>query len=250
MEEIESKDSSQEEIIMLGSTSTEDSAEENASVSEGEVASEEVVEETSECSGSSEAEVVEQTEEQKECKNDDSLSVIYEGLQELSNKVEQMNQLFMQKIAHTTHEEKIVDQMHAELQKYKQDMYSQLVRPILLDIIEMRDSILRMSANFASKPEGEQNIPLKTFSDYAYDVQDILEKNNITIYDSKEGDEFSPIKQKAIKKVTTPVEELHGKIAESLSSGYEYLGKPISPEKVVVYVYQKTVNEEGDTNNG
>lgn len=250
MEEIESKDSSQEEIIMLGSTSTEDSAEKNASVAEEEVASEEVVEETSECSGSFEAEVVEQTEEQKECKTDDSLSVISEGLQELSNKVEQMNQLFMQKIAHTTHEEKIVDQMHAELQKYKQDMYAQLVRPILLDIIEMRDSILRMSANFASKPEGEQNIPLKTFSDYAYDVQDILEKNNIAIYDSKEGDDFSPIKQKAIKKVTTPVEELHGKIAESLSSGYEYLGKPISPEKVVVYVYQKPVNEEGDTNNG
>lgn len=250
MEEIESKDSSQEEIIMLGSTSSEESTEENTSTAEEEVTSQEVVEESSEGVETSETEVVEQNEEQKECKNDDKLSVISDGLQELSNKVEQMNQLFMQKIAHTTHEEKIVDQMHAELQKYKQDMYAQLVRPILLDIIEMRDSILRMSASFAAKPEGEQNIPLKTFSDYAYDVQDILEKNNITIYDSKEGDEFSPIKQKAIKKVTTPVEELHGKIAESLSSGYEYLGKPISPEKVVVYVYQKPVNEEGDTNNG
>ncbi len=246
MEEIESKDSSQEEIIMLGSASTEDST----AVAEKEVILQEVIEETSECVETSEVETVEPNDEQKEYKTDDGLSVISEGLQEVSNKVEQMNQLFMQKIAHTTHEEKIVDQMHAELQKYKQDMYAQLVRPILLDIIEMRDSILRMSANFAAKPEGEQNIPLKTFSDYAYDVQDILEKNNITIYDSKEGDEFSPIKQKAIKKVTTPVEELHGKIAESLSSGYEYLGRPISPEKVVVYVYQKTVSEEGDTNNG
>lgn len=246
MEEIESKYSSQEEIIMLGSTSSE----ENTTVVEEDITSQEVVEETSECIESSEAGTVEQTEEQNEGEADDKISVIFDNLQELSNKVEQMNQLFVQKIAHTSHEEKIVDQMHAELQKYKQDMYAQLVRPILLDIIEMRDSILRMSANFASKPEGKQNIPLKTFSDYAYDVQDILEKNNIAIYDSKEGDDFSPIKQKAIKKVTTPVEELHGKIAESLSSGYEYLGKTISPEKVVVYVYQKTVNKEGDTNNG
>ena len=175
---------------------------------------------------------------------------IIENLQELTNKVEQMNQLFMQKIAHTTHEEQIVDQMHAELQKYKQDMYAQLVRPILLDIIEMRDSILRMSATYAARPEGEQNIPLKTFSDYAFDVQDILEKNNITIYDSKEGDDFSPTKQKAVKKVPTSVEALHGKVAESLSSGYEYLGKTISPEKIVIYVYEKPVNEEGDSNNG
>jgi molecular chaperone GrpE (heat shock protein) len=174
------------------------------------------------------------------------IEVISDSLQELSDKVEQMNQLFMQKIAHTAHEEKIVDQMHAELQKYKQDMYAQLVRPILLDIIEIRDSILRMSASYASKPEEAQSIPLKTFRDYAFDVQDILEKNNITIYDSNEGDDFSPIKQKAIKKVTTPVEELHGKIAESLSSGYEYLGKTISPEKVVVYVYEKPVSGEGD----
>lgn len=247
MEEIESKDSSQEEIIMLASTSTEETID---TVAAENVDSEEVVEENPEFTELTKGETVEQTEEQDEKKTDDNLDVISDNLRELSNKVDQMNQLFIQKIAHTTHEEKIVDQMHAELQKYKQDMYAQLVRPILLDIIEMRDSILRMSASFASKPEGEQNIPLKTFSDYAYDVQDILEKNNITIYDSKEGDDFSPIKQKAIKKVTTPVEELHGKIAESLSSGYDYLGKPISPEKVVVYVYKKTVNEEGDINNG
>ena len=115
---------------------------------------------------------------------------ICDGLKKLSEQVEQMNQLFLQKIAHTTHEEKIVDQMHEELQKYKQDMYAQLVRPILLDMIEIRDSILRMSANYAAKPGGEPAIPLKTFSDYAYDIQDVLEKNNIAIYDSKEGDEF------------------------------------------------------------
>lgn len=245
MVEIESKDSSQEEIIMLGSAS----AEENATVVEEDAIPEEAVEEMPECMESSESRTVEQTEQQDE-ETYDKIGAISDGLRELSNKVEQMNQLFVQKIAHTTHEEKIVDQMHAELQKYKQDMYAQLVRPILLDIIEMRDSILRMSANFASKPESEQNVPLKTFSDYAYDVQDILEKNNVAIYDSKEGDDFNPIKQKVIKKVTTPVEELHGKIAESLSSGYEYLGKPISPEKVVVYVYQTTANEEGDKNNG
>lgn len=172
------------------------------------------------------------------------------ALSELSNRVEQMNQLFMQKIQHTAHEEKIVDQMHAELQKYKDDMYAQLVRPVLLDIIEIRDSIKRVSANFAVKPEEEQMVPLKTFYDYTFDIQDVLEKNNITIYDSREGEEFNPLKQRAIKKVTTPVEQLHGKIAESLSSGYDYMGKTISPEKVVVYIYQKPENTEEENKNG
>ncbi len=185
-----------------------------------------------------------ETEQTKQPVSNNDTEIVIKSLESLTEKVEHMNKLFEQKIAHTTHEEKIVDQMHAELQKYKQDMYSQLVRPILMDIIEIRDSILRISASYDLKPENEQSIPLKMFRDYAYDVQDILEKNNIIIYDGIEGETFNPIKQKAIKKVNTPVEELHGKIAESLSSGYEYLGKPISPEKVAVYFYQKPEETE------
>lgn len=165
---------------------------------------------------------------------------------ELSEKMDVMNSLFIQKIQHSIHEEKIVDQMHAELQRYKDDMYSQLVRPILLDVIEIRDSILRMSKTYAAKAPEEQLVPLKLFSDYAYDVQDILEKNNISIYEGNEGDTFNPIKQRAVKKIKTPVEELHGKIADSLSCGYDYMGKTVSPEKVVVYFYEKPENEKGE----
>ena len=99
-----------------------------------------------------------------------------ELLQEINTKVDRLTQLFTKKIQHTAHEEKIVDQMHAELQKYKDDMYSQLVRPILLDMIEVRDSILRMSNVYAEKPEEEQSIPLRVFRDYSYDIQDILER--------------------------------------------------------------------------
>ena len=181
-----------------------------------------------------------------DCKDEAVLNAV----SELSEKLDQMNELFIRKIQHTSHEEKIVDQMHAELQKYKDDLYAQLVRPILLDIIEVRESIRRVSSNYLSRPEEDRVIPLKTFSDYTFDIQDILEKNNITIYDGKEGDVFNPLKQRAIKKVTTPVEELHGKVAESLSSGYEYMGKTISPEKIVVYVYEKPVMTEGEKKNG
>ena len=174
-----------------------------------------------------------------EGKNEESLEAVTKAVEELSKKMDDMNALFVQKIQHTTHEEKIVDQMHAELQKYKDDMYSQLVRPILLDIIDVRDSILRMSKSYAAKPEGEQSVPLKVFSDYAYDVQDILEKNNISIYEGSEGDDFVPIKQRPVKKIETAVSELHGKIADSLRPGYDYMGKTISPEKVAVYLYKE-----------
>ena len=171
----------------------------------------------------------------------DKLDKILELQQDLFEKIDNLNSLFNARIMHTDHEEKIVDQMHKELQKYKEDMYAQLVRPILLDVIEVRDSIMRMAATYLAKPEGEQNIPNKTFSDYAYDLQDILEKNSVEIYRSKLGDDFTPIKQRVIKKVPTADESLHGKVAESLSCGYSYNGRPISAEKITVYYYEKPV---------
>ncbi|SHM31633.1 nucleotide exchange factor GrpE [Ruminococcus flavefaciens] len=169
----------------------------------------------------------------------EKLGVIESFCQNFSTQLSDLEQLFSKRIMHADYEDKVIDQMHSELQKYKEDMYAQLVRPILLDIIEVRDSILRIAATYQSKPEGERDIPNKTFSDYSYDLQDILEKNNVEIYRSKIGDDFIPIRQRAMKKEVTHDESLHGKIAESLSCGYCYNGRVISAEKVSVYYYEK-----------
>lgn len=171
----------------------------------------------------------------------------------LSEQLNQLSDLFNKRILHTDHEEKIIDNMHSELQKYKDDMYSQLIRPILLDIIEVRDSIMRVSAAFLDKSEGEQDIPNKTFSGYAFDLQDILEKNNVEIYRSNNGDTFVPVKQRVIKKVATDNQEIHGKVAESLSCGYIYHGRTISAEKISVYYYDESLNNNNKSevdNNG
>ena len=180
-------------------------------------------------------------------KHYEKLEQLLTAQQQLQSSVESLNSLFNARIMHTTHEEKIVDQMHKELQKYKDDMYAQLVRPILLDVIAIRDSIMRMSATYLAKPEGEQSIPNKTFADYSYDLQDILEKNNVEIYRSQAGDDYTPIKQRAIKKVATPDQALHGKVAESFSCGYQYNDKTISAEKIAVYFYEKPAETNQDS---
>ena len=173
---------------------------------------------------------------------------IQSDIKKLTEQVTGLGKLFEAKILHSDHEKRIVDQMHKELQKYREDMYSQLVRPILLDIIEIRDSILKISSAHNSKPEDEQNIPLKTFELYAFDVQEILEKNNIEVYKSESNSVFVPVKQRAVKKIPTTDETLHGKVAESLSDGYSYMDKTITPEKIAVYFYepQKTQSVPND----
>lgn len=166
--------------------------------------------------------------------------------EELTKQIEDLKELFNKRIMHADYEDKIIDQMHAELLKYREDLYAQLIRPVLLDIIEVRDSIMRIAETYRKKPEGEQDIPNKMFGDYAYDLQDILEKNNVEIYREDNGDEFVPVRHRAIKKEITNDESLHGKIAESLSCGYSYDGRVISAEKVSVYFYEKENNKEDE----
>jgi len=171
----------------------------------------------------------------------------------LDARIAALEQLFKAKILRTEHEEKIINQMHGELQRYKEDMYSQLVRPILLDIIAMRESILRVEMVYIAKPEGEQSIPVKTFSSYATEIQDILEKNHIEIYRSERLTDFIPIRQRATEKMVTNDQSLHGKVAQSLSDGYNYNGRTISAEKVALYLYtndQAQMKDKEDDKNG
>lgn len=182
-----------------------------------------------------EAENVEETKQPL-----DIVDKLFEGQNQLLDRVETLSKLFNAKIMHTEHEEKIVDKMHKELQTYKNDMYSQLIKPILIDIIEIRDSIIKMSNLYLEKPEEQQNIPNKMFLDYSLDLQDILEKNEVGMYKSEIGDLFTPIKHKVIKKIDSEDKELHGKIAESFSSGYSYNSRVISAEKVAVYYYKNS----------
>lgn len=150
-----------------------------------------------------------------------------------------LEELFRKRIAYTDHEEKVGDRMHRELQRYKEDLYFKLIKPVLVDVLEMRDSILRTAAVYKTKAPEEQAIPLKLFSNYAYDLQEILEKNGIEIYGGEAGGDYIPLRQRVVKKLPTTDPELHGKVAQVLAEGYMNGDKVLSPEKVAVYIYEE-----------
>lgn len=205
-----------------------------------------------EAAGAADAGEMKERENTEEA-SDDPIRRIESMYEHLSEQISSLEQLFDKRIMHAEYEDKIIDQMHEELQRYKKDLYSQLVRPILLDIIEIRDSIIRNAAIYLEKPEGEQDIPNKVFEGYTYDLQDILEKNNVEIYRSKRGEPYMPGRQSAVRREATNDETLHGKIAESLSGGYCYGGRVVSAEKVSVFFYEKmeeSENESEDDING
>lgn len=168
---------------------------------------------------------------------------VMNAIGDLSSKLDALNELFAKRIAKTEAEDKVIDQMHKELQTYKDDIYIKLIKPVLVDISTMRNSMLQL-CDFYSKKD-ETNIPLDQFETYTDDLKEILEKNTVVVYKSNVGDRFDPHRQKMVKRLTTPVEELDKTVASITGEGCEYNGQVICFENVEVYFYKKPI-EEGE----
>lgn len=156
-------------------------------------------------------------------------------------KLDELTKLFERKISVSASQDKIIASMHKELEEYKNDFYFNMIKPIIEDIINTRDSILRISRTNIDK--GLTEIPIKTLSDYSYDLEDILIKNGVEVFARSEGDEFSPQEGQLIEKVYTNDESLNHKIAKVLSDGYKYNDRILSRQRVNVYFYKEDLEE-------
>lgn len=156
-------------------------------------------------------------------------------------KLDDLTKLFERKISVSASQDKIIASMHKELEEYKNDLYFNMIKPILDDIINTRDSILRISRTNIDK--GLTEIPIKTLSDYSFDLEEILMKNGVEVFARSEGDEFSPQEGQLIEKVYTNDESLNHKIAKVLSDGYKYNDRILSRQRVNVYFYKEDLEE-------
>lgn len=163
-------------------------------------------------------------------------------------KLDDLTKLFERKISVSASQDKIIASMHKELEEYKNDFYFNMIKPILDDIINTRDSILRISRTNIDK--GLTEIPIKTLSDYSFDLEEILIKNGVEVFARSEGDEFSPQEAQLVEKVYTNDESLNHKIAKVLSDGYKYNDRILSRQRVNVYFYKEDLeNEEENLEN-
>ena len=165
---------------------------------------------------------------------------VFEEIQDLNEKMDVMNDTVSQKILNMDFEKNIADKLHKELQGYKNDLYFQLIKPLIMDLINMRERMRKAVKHF-SKETGEKKVEM--LESYVEEIETILENNNIEIYETKkEKDNYKIKKQRIVKQIKTSDEKSHGKICNILTNGYIYTekNKIIFPEKVEVYVYKNS----------
>jgi len=155
---------------------------------------------------------------------------------------QQLNQLsfeFQSKLKYDTHKDKVIDNLHTELQTYKNGLTDKLLRPIFMDIIEIIDDNKRLIKDL--KARGDDGNPekiwklLETIPD---DLEDMLYKHGVDVMRSEDGI-FNPSLQKAMKILATDDEAFDKRISERLKNGYTWEGRLLRQEVVSVWKFQK-----------
>ena len=121
------------------------------------------------------------------------------NIEDIDGKVEVLNDLFLKKIQSIEFEKKTTDRLYKELQEYKNDMYFQLIKPVVMSLVSLRESMKKNLKSFGVMSEEEKSEILQS---YIEEVEIILENNDIEIYETNiENDSYVDVKkQKIIKK--------------------------------------------------
>lgn len=167
-----------------------------------------------------------------------SFSDVLERLDLLTVQMAAMQRLFESKILRSESEGQINARLHAELQSHKKDLYGKLVKPILQDVITVREHVLKISADNRQKPPAEQAIGLGTFESFADDLAQVLEDNDVEIRRFSAGAEYEPQWHQVVGKVDTTDPEVHRTIATATGDAYSFQGRALARQRVTVFNYR------------
>ena len=171
--------------------------------------------------------------------------VFEERFDRIMCKLDVLQDEFSKKLKIDAYKDKLIDNLHRELQAYKNDLIKKHVQSMVMDIIKVIDDIRKLSDHYRSMPpeDLEPEKLLELLQRVPDDLEDLFYYQGVKPF-ACEGAEFDPTRQRVLKRVETDDPALDKTVAESLRSGYEWDEKVIRPEFVAVYLYKEPSAEE------
>lgn len=160
------------------------------------------------------------------------LTKIAAEIHQLSEQIEDLN-----------YKDKIIKEMHEELQKYKSGLRKEFITPLLKSIIREYDRAAQQYNFYLHKSQEELQNELftqllKEFNIVALGLLDLLENYNITPIQVNVGDNYD-IKEHKIRKVMeTEDAEKDGKIEKCIACGFRNMEDNILIRHAEVNIYK------------
>lgn len=164
-------------------------------------------------------------------------------LAELVTKLNAMQNL----LEENNRKDSIIKELHAELQEHKRDIYSDLTKPLLNNILKIHKNMYELYLHFSKNLGKEDNPPtieqmLKAFDNQVVSIKDMLEDEyDLEYFEPKKGDAYSPKEHHALEALGTEDESLVGTIYACKIGGFRNVNteKIFKPAFVSVYKSNK-----------
>lgn len=150
---------------------------------------------------------------------------------DLARKVDALQAIFEREIRAEATREKVVDRLHAELQEYKNDLFMKVMRPLILDLIQLHDDMgKRIETDPGSTVAQELNL-------YRQGIEDALYRQGVEPFQADDGP-FDPRRQRAIRTEPTDNPDLSKHIANRIRPGFKSGDRIIRLELVSVFTHK------------
>jgi len=151
----------------------------------------------------------------------------------------------LQTVSNTANQNELAREMHNEIQKLRGNFYSDLLMPIILEIIEISDDAKRISSvseNLPNIVERLEYLEKEIKSHIEFSTEKLFNRG-IKSYQS-EGEEFDGMRHKIVEMIETSEQEKHDMVAESIKPGYIWIfndsrNEIVRREEVKVYKYKE-----------
>lgn len=150
-----------------------------------------------------------------------------------------------ERVTELARKETIVQDLHAELQKYKAGLKKDIITPMLKSIIRCYDRVIECRNTAISGTDESVDVILKQvakeYTNLSLYISDMLYDYDIEIIEVAIGGIYEPKRHKAITTINTDDHSKHNTIAEVKKVGFEdvVLGRVLRHCEVVVYKLEK-----------
>lgn len=161
----------------------------------------------------------------------------------LSKKIDDLKQLFEDKIRNEDHNNQLIDKLYADKKAYEDDVVAAITDPVLMEIIRVIDEINEQLKYISEEPSDDNYKDLlKRFKQLPLRLDDILYDFDVTQFHI-EGSKPDAKFQRFTRVVETNREELGGTVESYLQPGYKKGDRVIRHENVAIYKYTEKKGE-------
>jgi molecular chaperone GrpE len=161
-------------------------------------------------------------------------------LQQVLQELEVLRQEFSAKLKYDATKERQVDSLYQELQRYREGLHFNILKPMFIDLIAMHDDLGKLVERLAQdQPDATASSMQSNLQSFQETIEEILKRNGVELF-SIDSETYVPGKQRILRVIDTLNIAEDKKIARRVRQGFSYDERILRQELIHTYRFVDT----------